>query len=63
MRKAVGLRNDIVHGHQTELKSDSLRDILVAARDLLYLYDLYAGHEWAQQYLSVPMRSWLANEA
>jgi hypothetical protein len=35
----------------------------MAVRDLLYLYDLYAGHEWAVQYLSVQMRSSLASEA
>jgi hypothetical protein len=62
IRKGVRLRNEIVHGHQTELKSDSLREILLAVRDLLYLYDLYAGHEWAVQYLSVRMWSSLANE-
>jgi hypothetical protein len=61
--KGVQLRNKIVHGHQTELKSDSLREILVAVRDLLYLYDLYAGHDWAVQYLSVRMVSSLRNEA
>ena len=62
IRDGVTRRNKIVHGDKTELKSDSLLEILKAVHDLLYLFDLYAGHEWAAQHLSVRMCSSLANE-
>jgi hypothetical protein len=61
IKKGVNLRNKIVHGHKIELKSDALLEILKAVHDLLYLFDLYAGHEWAAQRLSVRMCSSLAN--
>lgn len=63
IKKGVGLRNDIVHGHQIQLKSDSLREVLDAIHALLYLCDLYSGHKWAWQWLSSRMQSSLANEA
>jgi hypothetical protein len=62
IKKGVGLRNKIVHGHDIPLKSDSLRDVLEAVHDLLYLFDLYAGYEWAVRHLSVRMQSSLAKE-
>src|SRR5262249_5975518 len=56
IRNGVTLRNQIVHGRKIELKPDSLLEILKAIHDLLYLFDLYAGHEWAAQRLSVRMQ-------
>jgi hypothetical protein len=43
----VGLRNDIVHGKEVHLERKSLREILDAIHDLLYIFDLYAGQLWA----------------
>src|SRR5437870_12488708 len=62
IQKGVFLRNHIVHGHAIQLASDALREVLQAVHDLLYLFDLYAGHAWAVQHFSVRMQSSLANE-
>ena len=62
MKKGVGLRNQIVHGHPIQLASDTVHDVLQAVHDLLYLFDLYGGYEWAAQRFSVRMQSSLVNE-
>jgi hypothetical protein len=43
IRKGVLLRNRIAHAGE-DVKQDSLKEILGAVRDLLYLLDFYAGH-------------------
>jgi len=63
IKKGVRLRNQIVHGHPIHLASDAVHDVLQAVHDLLYLFDLYAGHEWAAQRFSVRMQSSLVNES
>lgn len=64
IRKGVERRNKIVHGHDIQLKSDScsLRDVIKAVSELLYLFDLYSGNEWAVEYAS-QIESSLKDEA
>jgi hypothetical protein len=47
---AIKDRNRLVHRGSTP--SVNLHGTLLAVRDLLYLFDLYAGNEWARQHLS-----------
>lgn len=49
IKKAVNLRNSIVHGKKVHLETKALREILNVIHDLLYIFDLYAGHLWALQ--------------
>jgi hypothetical protein len=57
IRKGVGLRNSIVHGVHRPLPKDSLRAVLDAIRDVLYLLDVYSGEAWAQDHISADTQS------
>ncbi len=56
IRKGVELRNKVVHSKVEPLKYETLRDILWAVRDLLWLFDYYAGHAWAWDYINPDTR-------
>lgn len=62
IKKGVNLRNQIVHGHDIQLKSDSLYEVFEAVHELLYLFDFYSGNEWAAEHIGGILTS-LANEA
>jgi len=53
LRKGVLLRNKVAHA-KAELRQDTLREVLGAARDLLYLLDYYSGHAWALDLIITP---------
>lgn len=60
IKKGVKLRNDIVHGQDVRLRPDSVREILGAINDVLYILDIYSGQLWAEQLLSIEMKiKWL----
>jgi hypothetical protein len=64
IKKAVLLRNEIVHGHEVHLVSKSLREILNIIHDLLYIFDCYSGHLWAMKCISVEtLKAWLRTDA
>lgn len=52
MKRAVELRNEVSHRGSDHLDPKRLQEFLAAARDVLYLFDLYAGHDWALERLS-----------
>jgi hypothetical protein len=52
LKKGVQLRNGIAHGKQTNLKKETVEEILNAIRDLLYLLDFYNGHLWAWEHVN-----------
>jgi hypothetical protein len=52
IEKAVLLRNEIVHGKDVQLESKLLNEILKTINDLLYIFDLYLGHVWAERRIS-----------
>jgi hypothetical protein len=54
LRKGVNLRNKTAHAGES-VKFDTLKEILLAVRDLLYLLDFYAGHAWALEVISHEM--------
>ena len=61
--KAVLLRNEIVHGKEVHLEVKSLRVILSAVHDLLYIFDVYAGQLWSVDCITVKTReAWLKTE-
>jgi len=47
VRKAVGLRNDLVHTGKARIDGRWLDSWLQLCHDLLYLFDFYQGHSWA----------------
>jgi len=52
LKKGVAKRNQIVHGRATTLDGDTLREVLWAVRDVLYLLDIYSGFVWAEKNIS-----------
>ncbi|MBU2626467.1 MAG: hypothetical protein KKG33_12980 [candidate division Zixibacteria bacterium] len=52
LKKAIEMRNKLAHGGKCTVKHETVDDILVAVRDLLYLLDYYCGHDWAIRHLS-----------
>jgi hypothetical protein len=58
IKKAVTLRNEIVHrGQASGLKIKTVNSVLLAVRDLLYLLDFYAGAQWAIEHVSYEVKS------
>jgi hypothetical protein len=59
LEKAVDIRNKVVHAGLGPLPSwandddwPTPGDILYATSDLLWLFDMYRGHWWAERHLS-----------
>jgi hypothetical protein len=52
LKKGASIRNIIVHGGSCSLKMESLKEILVAVKDLLWLMDYYCGQSWALDHVS-----------
>ena len=52
LKKGIQLRNGVVHGKHTDLKKETVEEILNAVRDLLYLLDFYNGHVWAWEHVN-----------
>jgi hypothetical protein len=50
--RAVETRNRIIHRGEQAPTDEQTSTMLVAASDLLYLLDWFAGHEWALGYVS-----------
>jgi hypothetical protein len=57
----VESRNTIAHAGQGGLHGQLLVDTLEAVRDMLYLFDYYAGHEWAFYELSTRFKEELGS--
>ena len=56
LKKAVKIRNDLVHGRSTTVDAESVLSILPHLRDFLYLLDFYSGTAWAKKNLSIQIR-------
>jgi hypothetical protein len=47
IKKAITLRNQVVHGRTATIHQDTVEQILPSLKDLLYLLDFWLGSEWA----------------
>jgi hypothetical protein len=54
VRKAVELRNNLVHKGKAKIDFRWLHSWMDLCRDLLYLFDFYQGHSWALQEIEGP---------
>jgi hypothetical protein len=61
LKIGVTLRNKTTHAGY-RVKEDTLKEILQAVRDLLYLLDVYAGHSWALGAISYETKKVIAAE-
>ena len=52
-------RNKLIHTGKIKIKSDELNSYIQDVSDLLYLFDVLRGHEWAKQNLTYTLRSLL----
>jgi hypothetical protein len=52
LKKGVKLRNEAVHGIPQGLTQESLREILLAAQDTIWLLEFYSGYKWAWEYIA-----------
>jgi hypothetical protein len=57
IKKAVQIRNEIVHKGKHARARDLLPEVTAAVRDLLYLLDYYRGISWAIHYVSSDVRA------
>ena len=46
------LRNSTVHAGVRDVKPDSVRKVVAAVGDMLWIFDFYSGHAWALNYLT-----------
>lgn len=51
LKKGVQMRNRLVHRGRVSLEQETLKTILVAVRDLLWLFDYYTGFDWALDFI------------
>jgi hypothetical protein len=51
IRKGVKLRNDLVHRGDSPLKYETLRDILLAVKDVVFLCNFYMGFAWSWRHI------------
>jgi hypothetical protein len=63
LKKAVQLRNQVVHGKAPEIPRETLQEILKAIHDCLYLFDYYNGHRWAWNLITVETQRLIAQES
>ncbi len=52
LKKAVVLRNKVVHTGTVELKAETLDSIITSMRDFLYFLDALSGETWAARHIS-----------
>jgi hypothetical protein len=57
IKKGVTLRNQTAHRGHPRLEADTVAEILATVRDLLWLCDYLAGHDWALQHVNPSLRS------
>jgi hypothetical protein len=62
VKKAVTLRNNLAHRGVAKIDAVWLDDWLLNCKDLLYLFDVYAGRLWAFDRISVKFQRELASE-
>jgi hypothetical protein len=61
LKKAMTVRNQLVHGRATDVSTDTVLSILPLLRDFLYLLDFYLKQDWAIENVSINTRKELAS--
>jgi hypothetical protein len=56
IKKGVTLRNQLTHKGAPPLEYETLRDILLAVKDVIWLCNYYMGFEWSWKYLRRDMK-------
>lgn len=56
LKKGVTIRNDITHRGNPPPKHETIKEILSAVKDTLWLLDFYSGQAWAYEYITPEMR-------
>ncbi len=51
LKKAVQMRNRIVHGRKTSITNETLREIFRAISNIFYRTDYYSGHQWSLEHI------------
>lgn len=52
LRKGITLRNKIAHAGGATLKYETVKEVLLAVREVLWILDYYGGIEWAYDHIS-----------
>jgi hypothetical protein len=63
LKKGVAVRNAIIHAGAATPDASSVDEILVSARDVLWMLDYYCGAPWAASYISDSTRKALRSSA
>ena len=61
LKKAVTIRNELVHGRSSTVGVETVLSILKELRDFLYLLDFYSGAVWAVGNLSYETQKWITS--
>jgi hypothetical protein len=56
LTKGVNLRNKVTHTGAAEPAYETVEEVLLAVRDVLWLLDFYRGHGWALGYVRPEVR-------
>jgi hypothetical protein len=51
VKRNIKIRNNIVHGHDQEVRRDELDELLLTVHDLMRMFDCIRGEEWASKYI------------
>jgi len=62
LKKGTRLRNVAAYSGET-IKPESLRRVLLAVHELLYILDMYSGYQWAAEHLSHATRKEMSGVA
>ena len=60
-KKAITIRNELVHGRSSTADVETVVSILKELRDFLYLLDFYSGTAWAAGNLSYETQKWITS--
>lgn len=55
IKKAIGLRNKVVHSGKADVSWQTSNEVLRVVGDVLWLLDYYAGHAWALNHVTRQM--------
>jgi hypothetical protein len=57
LERGIAVRNRIAHVGQAQIRRESVEDILLCVKDVLWILDFYAGFAWALEHVRTETRS------